>query len=82
MVEQTMIPRKIRGGDQEQSEDFFWICRLKEKARWLPSVMHFEGRLASGPEEICNMFAEFIQRMMSVCLLILAQNRSRAFCRI
>jgi hypothetical protein len=24
--------------------------------------MHFEGRLASGPEEICDLFAEFIQR--------------------
>jgi hypothetical protein len=24
--------------------------------------MHFEGRLASGPEEICFLFAEFIQR--------------------
>jgi hypothetical protein len=24
--------------------------------------MHFEGRLASGPEEICDLIAEFIQR--------------------
>jgi hypothetical protein len=24
--------------------------------------MHFEGRLASGPEEICDLFAEFMQR--------------------
>jgi hypothetical protein len=24
--------------------------------------MHFEGHLASGPEEICDLFAEFIQR--------------------
>jgi hypothetical protein len=25
-------------------------------------VMHFEGRLASGPIDICNLFADFIQR--------------------
>jgi hypothetical protein len=25
-------------------------------------VMHFEGRLASGSEEICDLFAKFIQR--------------------
>jgi hypothetical protein len=24
--------------------------------------MHFEGRLASGPDNICNLFADFIQR--------------------
>jgi hypothetical protein len=24
--------------------------------------VHFEGRLASGPEKICDMYAEFIQR--------------------
>jgi hypothetical protein len=24
--------------------------------------MHFEGRLASGPDDICNIFADFIQR--------------------
>jgi hypothetical protein len=24
--------------------------------------MHFEGRLASGPDDICNLFADFIQR--------------------
>jgi hypothetical protein len=24
--------------------------------------MHFEGRLASDPHDICNLFADFIQR--------------------
>jgi hypothetical protein len=33
-------------------------CRLCNYA-----VMHFEGRLASGPEEICDLFAEYIQRL-------------------
>jgi hypothetical protein len=26
------------------------------------SVMHFEGHLESGPDDICNLFADFIQR--------------------
>jgi hypothetical protein len=24
--------------------------------------MHFEGRMVSGPDDICNLFADFIQR--------------------
>jgi hypothetical protein len=36
--------------------------RRRSRAIRRPSVMHFEGRLASGPEEICNFFAAFIQR--------------------
>jgi hypothetical protein len=28
--------------------------------------MHFKGRLASGPEEICDLFAEFIQQTYAV----------------
>jgi hypothetical protein len=35
---------------------------LKKKRVDYPSVMHFESRLASGSEEICDLFAEFIQR--------------------
>jgi hypothetical protein len=27
--------------------------------------LHFEGRLASGPEEICDLFAEVIQRTLT-----------------
>jgi hypothetical protein len=33
---QQRLPRKNRESDQERSEDLFWICRLKEKACWLP----------------------------------------------
>jgi hypothetical protein len=33
-----------------------WICVD------YPSVMHFEGCLASGPDDICNLFADSIQR--------------------
>jgi hypothetical protein len=41
---------------------FFGYVNLKKKRVGDPSVMHFEGRLASGPEDICDLFAEFIQR--------------------
>jgi hypothetical protein len=40
---------------------FFGYVDLKKK-RVGSSVMHFEGRLASGPDDICNLFADFIQR--------------------
>jgi hypothetical protein len=35
---------------------------LEKKIVGYPSVMHFKGRLASGPDDICNLFADFIQR--------------------
>jgi hypothetical protein len=35
---------------------------LKKKRVGYPLVMNFEGRLASGPDDICNLFADFIQR--------------------
>jgi hypothetical protein len=41
---------------------FLRYVELKKKRVGYPSVVHFEGRLASGPEEICDLFAEFIQR--------------------
>jgi hypothetical protein len=53
---------RIERGDQERSEDLFGCVDLKKKCVGYPSVMHFEGRLASGPEEICDLFAKFIQR--------------------
>jgi hypothetical protein len=37
-------------------------CGFEEEARWLPVVMHFESRFASGPDNICDIFADFIQR--------------------
>jgi hypothetical protein len=61
---------------------FLDILDLKEKRVGYPSVIHFEGRLASGPEEICNLFAEFMQRTYTDdvwCPLILAQNTCRTF---
>jgi hypothetical protein len=40
---------------------FFGYVNLKKKRVGYPSVMHFEGRLASGPDDdICNLFADFI----------------------
>jgi hypothetical protein len=57
------LPRKNRGDDQEWSKDIFWICRLKEIARWLPiSYAFWRCRLASGLGEIYDLFAEFIQQ--------------------
>jgi hypothetical protein len=41
---------------------FFGYVDLKKKRVGYPSIMHFEGRLASGPDDVCNLFAEFIQR--------------------
>jgi hypothetical protein len=41
---------------------FFGYVDLKKKRVGYPSVMHFEGRLASGPYDICNIFADFIPR--------------------
>jgi hypothetical protein len=33
-----------------------------QKERVGLSVMHFNGRLVSGPDDICDLFADFIQR--------------------
>jgi hypothetical protein len=41
---------------------FFGCGDLKDKRVGYQSVMHFKGRLASGPDDICNLFADFIQR--------------------
>jgi hypothetical protein len=41
---------------------FFGYVDLKKKRVGYPSVMHFERRMASGPEKICDLFAEYIQR--------------------
>jgi hypothetical protein len=41
---------------------FFGYVDLKNKRVGYRSVMHFEGRLVSGPEEICDLFVKFIQR--------------------
>jgi hypothetical protein len=41
---------------------FFGYVDLKTKHVGYPSVTHFESSLVSGPEEICELFAKFIQR--------------------
>jgi hypothetical protein len=40
---------------------FFGYVDLKEKHVGYPSVMHFKSRLASGHDDICNLFADLIQ---------------------
>jgi hypothetical protein len=41
---------------------FFGYVDLKKKRVGYPTVIHFKGHLASGPDDICNIFADFIQR--------------------
>jgi hypothetical protein len=41
---------------------FFGYVDLKKKRVGYPSALHFEGRLASGTDDICNLVADFIQR--------------------
>jgi hypothetical protein len=36
---------------------------LKKKRVRYPLVMYFGGQLASGPDDICDLFADFIQRI-------------------
>jgi hypothetical protein len=44
---------------------------LKKKCVGYPSVMHFEGRMASSPDDICNLFLYNEQLLMMYgCLLI------------
>jgi hypothetical protein len=40
----------------------FGYVNFKEKRVGYSSIMHFKGSLASGPDNICNLFAYFIQR--------------------
>jgi hypothetical protein len=54
MVEHTMRSKAIRRP--------FWVRRLKKKRVGCPSVIPFEGHLASSPEGVCDLFAEFKQR--------------------
>jgi hypothetical protein len=45
-----------------EQKTFFGYVNLSKKRIGYPSVMHFEGHLPSGPDDICNLFAHFIQR--------------------
>jgi hypothetical protein len=49
-------------GIEEAIKSDFCFVDLKKKCVGYLSVMHFDGRLASGPDDICNVFADFIQR--------------------
>jgi hypothetical protein len=51
------------GLKRRSKEDLFWFVDLKKKRVGNPTVMHFDGRLAAGPDDICNLFADFIQRI-------------------
>jgi hypothetical protein len=41
---------------------FFRYVDLKKKRVGYPSVMNFEGQLGSGSQEICDLFARFMER--------------------
>jgi hypothetical protein len=63
MVEHTTITAlRLKRRSKATRRPFFGYVDLKKKRVGNPSVMHFEGRLASGPDDICNLFADFIQR--------------------
>jgi hypothetical protein len=47
---------------QSDPTAFFGYVDLKKKCVDFPTIIHFEGHLASGPHEICDLFADFIQR--------------------
>jgi hypothetical protein len=53
---------EIEEAIKSDPKTFFDYVDLKNKYVSYPSAMHFEGRLASGPDDICNLFAKFIQR--------------------
>jgi hypothetical protein len=63
---------------------FFGYVDLKKKRVGYPSVMHFEGRLASGPDDIYNHFVVLYNEhkicMMYGCLLIPDQISCRMTC--
>jgi hypothetical protein len=54
--------KESRSRSRAIQSHFFGYVDLKKKHVGYPSVMHFEGHLASDPEDICDLFAEFIQR--------------------
>jgi hypothetical protein len=53
---QRRVSANARSGDPKT---IFGYVDLKKKRVGYPLVMHFEGRLASGPDhDICNVFAD------------------------
>jgi hypothetical protein len=53
---------RIEKSIKSHPNTFLGYVDLKKKRAGYPSIMHFEGCLASGPDDICNLFADFIQR--------------------
>jgi hypothetical protein len=51
---------RIERAIKSDPKTFFGYVDLKKKCVGYSSVMHFEGCLASGPEKICDLFAENI----------------------
>jgi hypothetical protein len=52
----------IEAAIKSDPKTFFGCVDLKKNCVGYPSVMDFEGLLASGPDDISNLFADFIQR--------------------
>jgi hypothetical protein len=61
-LKEDAIERSISNSIVLHTMTFFGYVDLKRKRVGYPSVMNFEGRLASDPVEICDLFVEFIQR--------------------
>jgi hypothetical protein len=62
---------EIEEAIKNDSMAFFGFVNLKKKRVGCTSVMHFKGRLAYDPDDICSLFADFIHMlMMSGCFLI------------
>jgi hypothetical protein len=54
---------RIEEAIKSDPKTYFGYVDLKKKHVGYPSVMHFEGRLASGFEEVCDLLAKFIQQI-------------------
>jgi hypothetical protein len=53
---------RIEGPIKSDPKTFFGYVDLKKKRVGYPTVVYFKGRLASCPDQICDLVAEFIQR--------------------
>jgi hypothetical protein len=50
----------IKEAIKSDPKAFFGYVDLKKKRVGYPLVMHFDGHLASGLDNICDLFADFI----------------------
>jgi hypothetical protein len=51
---------RLEKASKSGPKTLFGYMELKNKCVGNPSVMHFEGSLTSGSDDICNLFADFI----------------------